>query len=115
MKFRNYVFGLVVLALSFYSSCTKNDEVLPQQPIDCLGEAVNMLDSFSCESQLAERLSDSNICDVEYIGRYELEDNTKEFAVQYCLETGEEVRYKNKEGDVKKFVLQDKLYYLVAL
>lgn len=104
---------LFAMTLSVFVSCDK-DELEPIEEVSNKEESICFEDSTPTDLNHTCSLAFDSIeyCDREFIGVFGLEQNTKEYMPQYCMDD-ESLIYTRMDGQSKDFVVYHK-YHIIG-
>lgn len=97
---------LLTFLLAIVLSCRKEN---PPSVSDCAGVPVNLIFSSDCNLFFI----DSFVCQVEDLGRFQLEEHSKTFQPLFCKPVGQFIKYVNEKGESVFVKIAAKQYSLL--
>lgn len=94
----------LALFLAFSLSCGKKEDA--QQINPCVEDILSPFPPPTC----SDVKQTDYFCDVEFLGKYQLEESSKLFQPQYCEAIGNKITYKNDKGTLLDLAVYQKGY-----
>lgn len=82
----------LALLLAFSLSCGKKEDTQEVNP--CVEDILTPFPPATC----SDITHTDYFCEVEFLGKYQLEESSKLFQPQYCESVGNKITYKNENG-----------------
>lgn len=96
----------LIALLCLFFSCSKKEEKLPNPVLDCIGTVSTSIFQSNCEDFGPV----TELCKIEQVGNFSIEDSSKVYMPQFCKEKGDLVVFQNGAGDKITMELTGKLY-----
>lgn len=99
---------LVLLGGLVIFSCQKDIEETKNPILECIGEATVPNGGNTCADPKG---FDNFFCDRIYFGAFELEESSKLFMPQYCLNEGDSIVFESSDGKFLNLLIENKRFY----